>query len=314
MKEMAATSSGEVVPAEGSAEGGSLAALVAAARPKQWIKNLVLPLPFLFGGALGSADGWLLAAAGLAAFSLIASGIYIVNDVMDRERDRAHPEKRHRPLASGRLAIPTAVAGAVCLEVLGLSAAFLLRPAFGRWCAAYAALMLAYSFLLKRIPFLEALIVAAGMPLRALAGAALAAVWPSRFLLLCAYLLALFLVAGKRQWEFHNAGLRSSSEHRPALASYRAEGLDYLFIVTGLTTASAYSAYSVFPETAAHYGGRTLAATIPFVVLGLARYVHLVYRRGGGGSPTQALLVDDPWLLVIVMGWVATAGWIIYGR
>jgi 4-hydroxybenzoate polyprenyltransferase len=311
---MAATSSGEVVPAEASSVDGSMAALAVAARPKQWIKNLVLPLPFLFGGALKTTDGWLLAAAGFAAFSAVASGIYIVNDIMDRERDRAHPEKRHRPLAAGRLAVSTAAAGAVLFEVAGLATAFLLRPDFGRWCSAYAVLMLAYSFVLKRIPFLEALIVAAGMPLRALAGAALAAVYPSQFLLICAYLLALFLVAGKRQWEFHHAGHRSSAEHRPALAAYGAEGLDYLFIVTGLATASAYSAYSVIPETVARYRGHTLAATVPFVVLGLARYVHLVYRRGGGGSPTQALLVDDPWLLVIVMGWVATAGWIIYGR
>ncbi len=313
MTEMAATSSGQAAPAEGLAADGSLAALVASARPAQWIKNLVLPLPFLFGGALGSPLGWMAAAAGLAIFCVVASGIYMVNDVMDRERDRAHPDKRHRPLASGRLPASTAVAAAACLEAAGLTAAFLMRLDFGRWCAAYAALMLAYSLLLKRIPFLEALIVAAGMPLRALAGAALAGVRPSAFLLICAYLLALFLVAGKRQWEFHHAGDRTSAEHRPALASYRAEGLDYLFIVTGLTTASAYSAYSVLPTTAAHYGGRTLAATIPFVVLGLARYVHLVYRRGGGGSPTQALLVDDPWLLVIVIGWVLTAGWIIYG-
>jgi len=311
---MAATSSGEAAPAERLAEGSSPGALLAAARPKQWIKNLVLPLPFLFGRALQSFEGWLLAAAGFAAFSAIASGIYILNDVMDRERDRSHPEKRHRPLASGRLGVSTAVAAAVVLVAAGLGAAFLLRPAFGRWCSAYAALMIAYSLVLKRIPFLEALIVAAGMPLRALSGAALAGVSPSRFLLICAYLLALFLVAGKRQWEFHHAGVRSSAEHRPALASYGAEGLDYLFIVTGLSTVSAYSAYSVIPATAAHYGGRTLAATVPFVVLGLARYVHLVYRRGGGGSPTQALLVDDPWLLVIVMGWVATAGWIIYGH
>jgi 4-hydroxybenzoate polyprenyltransferase len=314
MNKMAVTSSSETTPAEMSAAGGSLSALVAAARPKQWIKNLVLPLPFLFGGALGSLAGWALAAAGLVVFGAVASGVYIVNDVMDRERDRAHPEKRHRPLASGRLSVSTALVAAIGIEALALGAAFTLRAEFGRWCAAYAALMLAYSLLLKRIPFLEALIVASGMPLRALAGAALAGLYPSQFLLICAYLLALFLVAGKRQWEFHHAGERSSSEHRPALASYRAEGLDYLFIVTGLSTVSAYSAYSVLSTTAAHYGGRTLALTVPFVVLGLARYVHLVYRRGGGGNPTQALLVDDPWLLGIVIAWVATAGWIIYGH
>jgi 4-hydroxybenzoate polyprenyltransferase len=316
---MAATASGETASAEGSDAGGSLAvlgALAAAMRPKQWIKNLVLPLPFLFGGALASAAGWIRAAEGLAAFSVIASGIYVLNDIMDRERDRRHPEKRHRPLASGRLTVATAAPFAAILVAAGLAAAFLLRREFGAWCAAYAALMAGYSLTLKRIPFLEALIVAAGMPLRALAGAALAAVWPSQFLLLCAYLLALFLVAGKRQWEYHHAGEgeRSSAEHRPALAAYRAEGLDYLFIVTGLSTASAYSAWSVFPTTIAHYGGHSLALTIPFVVLGLARYVHLVYRRGGGGNPTQALLVDDPWLLVVVLGWVITAGWIIYAR
>ena len=222
---MAATSSGRVVPAEGSHADGSLLALAAAARPKQWIKNLVLPLPFLFGGALETAEGWVLAAAGFAAFSAIASGIYLVNDVMDRERDRAHPEKRHRPLASGRLSVPAAVTG----RSSSRSAASRAPSCSGRRSAdgapRYAALMLAYSFVLKRIPFLEALIVAAGMPLRALAGAALAGVLPSLFLIVCAYLLALFLVAGKRQWEFHHAGLPVAPRSTgPALAAYARGG------------------------------------------------------------------------------------------
>ncbi len=288
--------------------------LVAAARPAQWVKNLVLPLPFLFGAALSTPRGWALAAAGFAVFCLVSSGVYIVNDVMDRERDRAHPIKRFRPIASGRLSIGVALAAAGVLEAAGLAAAYLLREPFGHWCAIYAALMLSYSLVLKNIPFLEALIVAAGMPLRALAGAALAGVWASPFLMGCAYLLALFLVAGKRQWEFQNAGTRSSSEHRPALSAYREEGLDYLFVVTALATVAGYAAYSVSSSTLARYGGRSLAPTVPFVILGLARYVRLVYRRGGGGNPTQALLTDDPWLLAIVVGWVATAGWIIYVR
>lgn len=312
--EMSATAPGNSTPAERLAGGGAVAALVASARPAQWVKNLVVALPFLFGAALGSPRGWWLAAAGTVIFCAVASGVYIANDVMDRERDRAHPVKRFRPLASRQLSVSTALAAALLLEVAGLSAAFALRFEFGRWCAIYAGLMLAYSMLLKRIPFLEALIVAAGMPLRALAGAALAGLPPSAFLMGCAYLLALFLVVAKRQWEFHNAGARSSSEHRPALAAYQAESLDYLFIVTAMTTVAAYAAYSVAPATQAHYGGRSLGATVPFVVLGIARYVRLVYRRGGGGSPTQALLTDDPWLLAIVIGWVATAGWIIYGH
>jgi 4-hydroxybenzoate polyprenyltransferase len=288
--------------------------LLVSMRPSQWVKNLVVPLPFLFGGALASARGWWLAAAGFVVFCAVTSAIYLVNDVMDRERDRAHPVKRRRPLAAGDLSVRTAIATAVVLGIGGLAAAFALSESFGVWCAIYAALMLAYSLLLKGIPFLEALIVAAGLPLRALAGAALAGLTASSFLMGCAYLLALFLVIGKRQWELQNAGNLSSSEHRPVLAAYRREGLDFLFVVTALTTVAAYAAYSVVPSTIRMHGGRSLAATVPFVVLGVARYVRLVYSRGGGGNPTRALLIDDPWILLIVLGWVASAGWIIYVR
>ena len=286
-------------------------------RPAQWVKNLVLPLPFLFGGALASARGWWLAAAGLLVFCAVTSAVYLVNDVMDRERDRSHPVKRHRPLATGALPVATALAAAAVLGSGGLAAAFLLDRRFGAWTAVYAALMITYSLWLKRVPFLEALIVAAGLPLRALAGAALAAVAPSPFLMGCAYLLALFLVVGKRQWELQNAGRETAapaSSHRPALASYGTEGLDFLFVVTALATVAAYTAYSVTPSTREMHGGHSFALTVPFVVLGIARYVRLVYRKGGGGNPTQALLIDDPWILVIVLAWVVTAGWIIYGR
>ena len=311
---MSVAAPGESTPAElsggrSAATLDKLVALASAARPAQWVKNLVLPLPFLFGAALGAPSGWALAAAGLGIFCVITSGVYLVNDVADRERDRAHPVKRFRPLASGRLAPSTALSAAALFEAAGLAAAFVLKREFGFWCAIYAALMLSYSLLWKRIPFLEALIVAAGMPLRALAGAALAGVSPSPFLMGCAYLLALFLVAGKRQWEFLNA----EPGHRPALAAYREEGLDHLFILTGLATVAAYAGYSTSAHTIALYG-RSLAPTVPWVVLGIGRYVRLVYKRGGGGNPTRALLTDDPWLLAIVIGWVATAGWIIYGR
>lgn len=295
-----------------SAAPPSRSALFAAVRPAQWVKNLVLPLPFLFGGALATPRGWRLATAGLVIFCAVTSAIYLVNDVMDRDRDRAHPVKRLRPLATGALSVRTALLAAGVLGGGGLAAAFALLPAFGAWAALYAALMVAYSLWLKQVPFLEALIVAAGLPLRALAGAALAGVAPSPFLMGCAYLLALFLVVGKRKWELQNAGLTSSAEHRPALASYGAEGLDSLFIVTALVTVAAYTAYSVTPSTREIHGGHSFAPTVPFVVLGIARYVRLVYRRGGGGNPTRALLIDDPWILFIVIGWVLTAGWIIY--
>lgn len=313
---MAARMEGDPAPAARAPSGGAALALLQSARPAQWVKNLVLPLPFLFGGALSTPRGWALAAAGLAAMCAVTSGIYLVNDVMDRERDRAHPVKRHRPLAAGRLSPSVAVGTGTLSLAAGLVGAFLLSQGFGRWVGIYAALMVAYSLFLKRIPFVEALIVAAGLPLRALAGAALAGLPPSPFLMGCAYLLALFLVVGKRQWELQHAGgsAGASAEHRSVLASYSGEGLDFLFVVTALTTVAAYTAYSVLPATREIHGGRSFAPTIPFVVLGVARYVRLVYRRGGGGNPTQALLIDDRWILAIVAGWVAAAGWIIYGR
>jgi len=311
---MATTSTGEPATAAGFSSLRTFKALFVSLRPAQWMKNLVLPLPFLFGAALGQLHGWILAGAGFVVFCLVSSAIYLINDVQDRERDRAHPVKRLRPLATGELGVRTAIAAAVVLLATGLLVAFLLSPVFGKWCLFYAALMISYSLWLKHVPFLEALIVAAGLPLRALAGAALAAVPASSFLMGCAYLLALFLVVGKRQWELQNAGTDSSAEHRSVLAVYEAEWLDAVFITSALTVVAGYAVYSVIPSTLQRHGGRSFAPTVPFVILGVARYVRLVYRRGGGGSPTRALLIDDPWLLLIVVGWVLTAGGIIYGR
>jgi len=311
---MSATSSKEPAAAAGSSPVRTLSALFVSLRPAQWMKNLVLPLPFLFGAALRDWSGWLLAAAGFGVFCAVSSGVYLINDVKDRERDRAHPVKRLRPLATGELHVATAVAAAVVLLAAGLLVAFRLSPAFGKWCFFYAALMISYSLWLKHVPFLEALIVAAGLPLRALAGAALADVPASMFLMGCAYLLALFLVVGKRQWELQNAGTKSSAEHRSVLAVYGVEWLDFVFVTSALTVVAGYAVYSVIPSTLQRHGGRSFAPTIPFVILGVARYVRLVYRRGGGGNPTRALLIDDPWLLLIVVGWVLTAGGIIYGR
>lgn len=314
MRRMAVTRPSEGYAAADPQAGRILHSLLLSARPAQWVKNLVLPLPFLFGGALATPRGWWLAGAGFILFCAVASAIYLVNDVMDRERDRAHPVKRRRPLATGDLPVRPAVVAAGVLGGGGLVLSFLLSETFGAWVAFYAILMLAYSLFLKRIPFLEALIVASGLPLRALAGAALAGLAASSFLMGCAYLLALFLVIGKRQWELQHAGISTSAEHRPALAAYRGEGLDFLFVVTALATVAAYSAYTVVPATIRMHGGRSLAPTVPFVVVGVARYVRLVYRRGGGGNPTRALLIDDPWILLVVLGWVTVAGWIIYVR
>ena len=313
IEKMAATSSGEPAWPPGIPRSGPLSALFMSLRPAQWVKNLVLPLPFLFGGALGSGRGWALAVAGFLVFCAVTSAIYLVNDVMDRERDAAHPVKRHRPLARGdapfrgrggrrgpafrspRRGLPSPAA--VCRVVRPL------RRAHDRLLA------LAEARPVPGGPDRGGGAAAAGARGRGAGGAAPVALpdgmrLPARAL------------PRRRQAPV------GAPERRPPLVGRAPPGARGLprrgarLPVRRLRADAtvAYTAYSVIPSTLAMHGGRSFAPTIPFVVLGIARYVRLVYRRGGGGNPTQALLIDDPLLLLIVVGWVLTAGVIIYGR
>ncbi len=277
---------------------------LSALRPKQWTKNLVVFAAFLF--ALGdkhqTVDGSGLGIAVMASlvFCVVSSGVYLLNDVLDLARDRAHPIKQHRPLAAGEIRVPAATAVGLVLLGIGLACAWSLRGEFAAVVGAYIALQAAYSLLLKQVAFLDVLLIAAGFVLRALAGAVVLNVTISPWLLFCTGLLALFLALCKRRHEkVVLDGLPANV--RPSLEQFTARALDVLIAATGLATVLAYALYTVWPDTVAKFGTRRLALTIPFVLFGIGRYLHLVYRRAQGDRPEQILLTDRPLLASLAL-------------
>lgn len=271
-------------------------------RPHQWVKN-----GFVFVGLIFSR-GWeqpaLVAQVVLAAvaFSLAASCIYVFNDLADRERDRLHPTKRHRPIASGAVRVPQAVGlGALCL-VAGLVLSSQVSWGVFAVVAIYLLINGAYSLGLKHVAVLDVFIIAAGFMLRILAGTLGVGIAPSAWLLLCGLMLTLFLGFAKRRAELDALAGKAGS-HRKVLNDYDPAMLDQFITISAGAAIVSYSLYTVAPETVALHGSRYLIYTVPFVVYGIFRYLFLLHRRGGGGDPAAELLRDKH-LLVAFLGWL----------
>jgi 4-hydroxybenzoate polyprenyltransferase len=278
-------------------------------RPHQWVKNAFVFVGVLFGHAWNDPE--LLLAAGLAAaaFSLVSSAIYIVNDYADRERDRMHPAKRTRPLASGRVAPAKALAlsGALALggALLAWQAGALVLGIVG----AYAAINLLYSFGLKNQVILDVFIIAAGFLLRILAGTAGIGIDPSKWLLVCSLFLTLFLGFTKRRSEMLHSGADYVT-HRNALLHYSAPLLDNMMAVTASAAVMSYSLYAMSDATAELHGTENLIYTVPFVAYGMFRYVYLLHARRAGTDASHDLL-RDPHLVTTVLAWGGTTAWLI---
>ena len=285
-------------------------ALVHALRPGQWTKNLLVFAPLLFAIKLFDARALLLATAGFAIFCALSSVVYLINDVMDRDGDRTHPHKRHRPIASGDLSVGGAVVAALVLGGLGVGSAFLLGWPFGVIASLYVTLQTLYSLALKHIVIIDALTLAIGFLLRAVAGAVVIDVEISHWLLVCTILLALFIALAKRRHELVLLADGASS-HRPILGEYSAYLLDQMIGVVTASTLIAYIFYTISPETEQKFGTSWLGLTIPFPLYGIFRYLYLVHRREGGGSPSDMLLNDRP-LLACVTLWVIAVVLIVY--
>mgnify|MGYP001229806008 CR=1 FL=1 len=273
-------------------------------RVRQWTKNLVV-----FAGVIFSyhfTDPHELARAGQAfvCFCLLASSVYTLNDLRDRNADRLHPKKRLRPIPSGRLPIGAALAMIFVLFGLALVLALPLGPPFAITAGIYYALNLAYSLVLKRVVLLDVMLIALGFVLRAVAGveALRVAEEISPWLLICTLFLALFLAVCKRRQE--RVLLADQAEgHRSTLSEYPPELVDQLVPVVTAATVIAYAIYTVSPTTVEKFGTDKLVYTIPFVVYGVFRYLYLVYRRRRGGSPSEVLLTDIPTLANVVL-WI----------
>ena len=278
-------------------------------RPEQWLKNGFVLAPIVFSGLIGDADAWVRTVLAVAAFCAASSAVYLVNDVIDREADRSHPIKKNRAIASGEVSVTTALAVAVVLVAAAAAVAVWLGGWFPAVLAAYVLLVLLYSALLKRAVFLDVLVVAAGFVLRVVGGAVAINVPVSAWILVVAYLLALYLALGKRRSELVLLGAEAGN-HRVVLGHYTLPMVDQAISVVLGATVLAYALYTVAPDTVAKVGSEGLLATVPIVLYGLFRYLYLLHRHELGGSPTRALLTDRP-LLVCVVVWLAVAAAVI---
>jgi 4-hydroxybenzoate polyprenyltransferase len=287
----------------------SPAALWLAMRPSQWTKNTVVLAAFFFGfwdpsQSLDLRAGLSLVLPAALLFCLVSSGVYLLNDVRDLEADRRHPAKRHRPIASGRVPVPAAVAAGIALLAFGAAAAWLLSPPFAAVIGSYVLIQVMYSAGLKRIALLDILVIAAGFVLRALAGAVVLDVVISPWLLLCTFLLALFLALCKRRHEKQQTADHGNGS-RASLARYDRRLLDQLIAIVSASTLVSYSIYTLAPDTVAKFDTHGLGFTIPFVLFGIFRYLDLVYRHAKGEQPEKILLTDLPLLVTIALYGVA---------
>ncbi len=281
-----------------------------ALRPRQWTKNLLLFAGVIFAQRLGDPACVWRAAAGAAVFCLGSGVIYVFNDIADADLDRRHPDKRRRPIASGRLPLAAARRGGLVLLVVCLGAAIALGPRFLGSTLLFFGWNWLYTAWLKRVPVLD--VTGIGMSFVIRAGAGVAVLHPvapgvgiSTWLLLCTFFLSLFLGFCKRRDELLKID-QAEGGTRPVLRGYNEPMLNALIGVSFGLTSMMYALYTVWPTTVQHFGTRNLIYTLPFVLAGMGRYLFLVYKEERGGRPHEILL-NDALLQVVVVGWVVTA-------
>ncbi|KLU66070.1 decaprenyl-phosphate phosphoribosyltransferase [Desulfosporosinus acididurans] len=274
-------------------------------RPHQWIKNSFVLLGIMFSKQWDQATLFL-ACVTFGAFCSIASSIYVFNDLLDIEADRQHPTKKARPLASGLISPRSGwmITGGLVLIALSLAAVS------GQWVVLfiviYAALNIAYTLRLKQVAVLDVFIISMGFMLRILAGTIGLGIAPSSWLLICGFMLSLFLGFAKRRAEFftleNNGVSETKNQTRQVLRDYSPMMIDQFMAVSAACTILCYGLYTVNSETVARYGTTALIYTLPFVVYGVFRYIFLLHRRGKGND-TALDLYSDPHLLVTVLIW-----------
>ncbi len=289
-------------------------ALLKAMRPKQWIKNLLVFAGFIFTmnerWRPFSPTMWdfLARSAGaFALFSLVSSSVYLLNDVLDVERDRQHPTKRHRPIASGALSPKVALVAAFVFMIVGLVLSAMLSRSFAAIAGGYLVMQFFYVFFLKHVPLLDVFILALGFVLRAFAGTMVLGVAISPWLYTVTLLGSLFLALCKRRNELVllEAG---AGHHRKILQSYTPSLLDSLISIVASSTIMAYSLYTfTSPKLPSN---NLMMVTVPLVIFGMFRYVFLAHSKNAGGSPEEVFLTDKP-LIITVLLWIATTGVIL---
>ena len=284
---------------------------VRALRVYQWPKNLLVLAALVFARQLGDSAQVLCGLTALAAFCMAASATYLFNDILDVEKDRAHPEKCKRPLPSGELSPALAWIMAAMLLAGSVAVACAVRLEFLYALLFYVALTVSYSLLLKRVIIIDVMAVAMGFVVRAIAGAIALDVVFSNWLVVCTLFLALFLSLSKRRHEILLLD-EAAGGHRSVLSHYSVHYLDQLILIMAGGALLTYTIYTCSPDVVRNFGTDKLYLTIPFVVYGLFRYLFLLHLRQEGGDPSSTLLKDWP-LGLNVVAWALTCVIIIYG-
>ncbi len=291
----------------------ALAALITL-RPRQWVKNLFVVAPLVFARHLFDASYALKTLAAFAAFCAVSGAVYAFNDLRDAPLDRRHPKKKHRPIAAGSLSEGAARALALGLATTGLAGGALLSPLFAAVLAAYLINNVAYTLGLKRVAFVDVASIAGGFLLRVVGGAIAIDVEISPWLLTCTALLASLLGFGKRAHELSQAARanRTAQETRASLGSYSLTTLKAVLSLLAIATCVAYGLYARDQRTVAFFGTGHLVWTLPFCLVGIGRFLHIALWRDQEESPTDAIL-RDPIFLLIMAAWGVAVTLIIYG-
>lgn len=296
-------------------DGGpsSLRSLVGLFRPLQWLKNGFVFTPLVFSRhLLEPAYVWNTSIA-FVAFCLMSSAVYVVNDILDREADRSHPQKRNRPVASGRISPTAAGAAALLLFAAAAVTALSVSLGFAGIITGYFLLQSAYSLRLKHVALVDIFLIAFGFMLRVIGGAVAIDVVISHWIVITTLFLSLFLAASKRRSELELVQRLALTETRPVLQQYTVPYLDSILIITATGVAISYSLYTMAERTIATFGSEHLIFTTVFVLFGIFRYLYLVVRRGEGENPTAVLVRDVP-MGVNLLLWLVAVVAVIYLR
>ena len=286
-----------------------LSALIKSMRPRQWSKNVFVLAAVVFDKKLLNPEAVGKSLAGMVLFCLLSSSVYLINDILDAEADRNHPQKRNRPIASGKLPVPVAAAAAVGIILITLPVSFLLSTLFGWIALIYFLVNLAYSTRLKHIPLIDVLIIAAGFVLRVAAGVSLIEVERfSPWLYVVTTLLALYIGFGKRRAEL-TLLQNDANNHRRVLDGYNLALLDQLITIVSGTTIVAYSLYTFSAPNLPD--NHSMMLTIPFVIYGIFRYLYLIQVEQAGGAPEDIVLTDRP-LQAAILLWGLSVLFVFY--
>jgi 4-hydroxybenzoate polyprenyltransferase len=306
-------------PAPGSppaeARKPALVLLVREMRPRQWSKNLILFAGLIFSKNLMNPSMALRALAAFGVFCLLSGMVYTINDLLDMREDRMHETKRRRPLASGALSPRLAAAWLVLVAAVAFGAAALVGQRFLLISVGFLAFNLAYSLYLKNVVIVDVISISISFIIRAIAGVVAlntlgVRLTISPWLLVVTFFLSLFLGLCKRRHEFMS--MNEAGKHRRTLDAYSRDLLDQLINMAATAALLAYSIYTIWPDTVEHFGTDGLMYTIPIVVVGLTRYMFLVFRRNLGGDPSEMLLTERS-LWGTVAAWFVCVALIIYG-